>query len=527
MASNFYHKFDQKLSLAYPFLLALFPWFFVFSKHIKDFSYGMLLLPLLSVAGITAGLIFLFRFIFKNTTKACFLVAFASIGLLYYGFFYDFLFGFKIGGFLIGRHRYLYPFWGILFSCFGIFLLLTKRDLYKPVKILKFVALGLIIILLISIMFYGFKNVGNGPMKTEVSSADKEIVDMNKNEAKETPNIGNISNLPDIYYILPDQYARLDVLKEYFNYDSKEFVDFLNKKGFVIADKSRSNYSITMLSLPSTLNMDYIENLISLPEEDSHDFDSLIDKIKNNQVRQIDESLGYRYIYLSSDALVVGVKDTGDDIIESNLDTYMRQALKTTVLRPFGGRYAFKEKNINKWARNSVLNTFDQLNKIPTSNLKGPKLVFAHIMAPHGPYVFGRNGEEVKLGFVKSMTYQEDMAAFLDQSIFVSKKLTETIDNIIAKSDKLPVIIIQSDHGHFLDPQLVNEDQRKNVRSKNFTALYLPGKNKKSVPKDITTVNTFRYIFNQYFGTNFELLKNKSFGYDGTYPFRFIEIVSD
>ena len=65
-------------------------------------------------------------------------------------------------------------------------------------------------------MFYGFKNVGNGPMKTEVSSADKEIVDMNKNEAKETPNIGNISNLPDIYYILPDQYARLDVLKRIF-----------------------------------------------------------------------------------------------------------------------------------------------------------------------------------------------------------------------------------------------------------------------------------------------------------------------
>ena len=53
------------------------------------------------------------------------------------------------------------------------------------------------------------------------------------------------------------------------------------------------------------------------------------------------------------------------------------------------------------------------------------------------------------------------MAAFLDQSIFVSKKLTETIDNIIAKSDKLPRYYYQSDHGHFLDPQLVNEDQRK------------------------------------------------------------------
>ena len=64
------------------------------------------------------------------------------------------------------------------------------------------------------------------------------------------------------------------------------------------------------------------------------------------------------------------------------------------------------------------------------------------------------------------------MAAFLDQSIFVSKKLTETIDNIIAKSDKLPVII-KSDHGRFLDPHM--DEIKEKCRSKNFTALYLPG----------------------------------------------------
>ena len=40
---------------------------------------------------------------------------------------------------------------------------------------------------------------------------------------------------------------------------------------------------------------------------------------------------------------MVGVKDTGDDIIESNLDTYA-PALKTTVLRPFGSRYALKKE---------------------------------------------------------------------------------------------------------------------------------------------------------------------------------------
>lgn len=528
MASNFYRKFDQKFIWIYPFLLALFPWVFVFSKHIQDFSYSVLLIPFLATIGFVTGLVFLLGLIFKNMKKASFLVAFIAIGLLYYGFFYDFLFGFKVGGFLIGRHRYLYPFWGILFSCLGIFLLLTKRDLYKLAKILRFTALGLIIIPLVAITFYEFKNIGNGFIKTEVSSDNKGATNMNKNEVKAVPNIGNASNLPDIYYILPDQYARLDVLREYFNYDSKEFIQFLKDRGFVIPDKNRSNYSITMHSVPSTLNMDYVSNFLSvLPDEDSSDFDPLVEKINNNAVKKFVESKGYRYIYLSSDAHVVGVKDTGDDVVESNLDNYMRASLKTTVLRPFGGRYSFKEKDINKWARNSVLNTFNQLSKISTSNLKGPKFVFAHIMSPHGPYVFGRNGEETKLSFVHSPTYQEDMNAYLDQSIFIGRKVSEVVDHILASSKTPPIIIIQSDHGHWLDPKLVGEDLRKNIRTKNFSAFYLPGKNKKSLPQDITTVNTFRFIFNQYFGTNLKLLENKSYIYDGRYPYRFTEIVPD
>ena len=520
---------DQKLNPVHPFLLSIFPWVYVFSKYLKDFSYNLLWLPLLVIAGVTVGLIFLFKVLFENKSKAFVLVSIGAIGLLYYGFFYDFLFGFKVSGFLIGRHRYLYPFWGILFSGLGIFLLFTKRDLYKLTKILKFTALGLIIIPLTSIAIYEFRSMESGSIKAETPSSKKKTDDnINKGgEVKKASNINDVSNFPDIYYILPDQYARSDVLKEYFNYDGKEFAAFLDKKGFAIAENSRSNYAITIFSLAATLNMNYIDDLITLPNEDSADFDPLIEKIKNNEVKKFVESKGYRYIYLSSDALVVGAKDTGDDVIESNLDTYMRQALKTTALRPFGGRYGLREKNINKWARDSILSTFDQLSKIPTSNLKGPKFVFAHIMAPHGPYVFGRNGEETKLSFVKSMTYQEDMAAFLDQSIYVSKKISEITDQIITKSKNPPIIIIQSDHGHYLDPRLVSDELRRNIRTKNFSAFYLPGQAKETLPGDITTVNTFRFIFDRYFGTKLGLLENRSYIYNGQYPFRFIEITPD
>ena len=81
MASNFYHKFDQKLSLAYRFVSAISV-VFVF-KAFKDFSYVCFCFVV--SCRITAGLIFLFRFIFKNTTRPVF-GAFASIGALLWFF---------------------------------------------------------------------------------------------------------------------------------------------------------------------------------------------------------------------------------------------------------------------------------------------------------------------------------------------------------------------------------------------------------------------------------------------------------
>ena len=76
----------------------------------------------------------------------------------------------------------------------------------------------------------------------------------------------------------------------------------------------------------------------------------------------------------------------------------------------------------------------------------------AHLNVPHGPYVFGKNGERV---WFSKMLYEnrylkrgeKEREEYLNQLIFVSKKLREVIDKILQKSSTKPIIVIQGDHG--------------------------------------------------------------------------------
>ena len=90
----------------------------------------------------------------------------------------------------------------------------------------------------------------------------------------------------------------------------------------------------------------------------------------------------------------------------------------------------------------------------------------------------------------------------MDQAQFLNKKLLQAIDTILAESDVPPVIILQGDHGPWLQPK----DKRMWI----LAALHLPGHNDKLYPT-ITPVNFFRLVFNSYFGGKYEILEDVSY----------------
>jgi hypothetical protein len=163
--------------------------------------------------------------------------------------------------------------------------------------------------------------------------------------------------------------------------------------------------------------------------------------------------------------------------------------------------------------RERVLSTLDKLSQLPTS-IDSPKFVFAHIVAPHIPFVFGPQGEMVIWPEkMDSATYE---TAYQSELTYLNQRIITFVQDIINNSATPPVIILQADHGRALSSH--------QVRMQILNAYYLPGAQPELLYPDITPVNTFRIIFNQYFGGQYELLVDKSYFSIYEQPYQFEEI---
>ena len=145
--------------------------------------------------------------------------------------------------------------------------------------------------------------------------------------------------------------------------------------------------------------------------------------------------------------------------------------------------------------RDRVLFALDVLEEL--SSTPGPKFVFAHIVSPHEPMVFGPNGETLE----RVPSYDK---GYPDQIAYLNKRIVPIVDAILQNSPIPPIIIIQGDHGA---RQNVGEYGRLGI----LNAYYLPGGGDQGLYNSISPVNTFRVLFNTYFGQNYELLEDVSY----------------
>jgi hypothetical protein len=86
------------------------------------------------------------------------------------------------------------------------------------------------------------------------------------------------------------------------------------------------------------------------------------------------------------------------------------------------------------------------------------------------------------------------------------------VESIIKNSSIPPIIIIQGDHG----PSHFDETTRMGI----LNAYYFP-EAQPALHPSITPVNSFRVLFNTYFGTEFNLLKDTSYYSEYPYAYQF------
>jgi hypothetical protein len=409
--------------------------------------------------------------------------------------------------------------WGGLFATAFYVTAKLKSDLRATTNLLNIVALTLMATVGVSFVI-GIVDIWTPRARAEIdapavgddssqTSAETDEATLNEfadswqeNVAIENVSGGNVVSgpLPDIYYIIPDMYVRSDYLKDIYGFDNSEFLLYLTQKGFYVADESRTNYPHTTHSLASSLNLMYLDDIAEQVGEEYTNAQPLIMMIMNNKVFQYLRGYGYTIVSFSTGHEFTQNKDV--DVYLSpprrHFSDFQRVLLNTTpLIIPL-------QKTTDDFHRERVLYTFDHL--ADAAEIDSPVFVFAHILAPHPPYAFGPNGEPVRSKLHLEYECDEYIEAYRNQVAHVNKKMQAAIEEILSRASEPPIIIIQADHGSsFGDPYNIPE------RMSIFNAYYFPDQDYDLLYEDITPVNTFRVIFNDYFGTDYEILEDKSY----------------
>ena len=337
----------------------------------------------------------------------------------------------------------------------------------------------------------------------------------------------------DVYYIILDGYTRADVLQNVFGYDNSPFLRSLEDLGFVIPESSRSNYSMTYLSIPSSLNMDYLDALGPPLDPKAKESAWLEAAAHHGIVRTTFEDLGYQIVAFET---AYGVTDWPDsDLYLTRNPLALSDARSSNELNPFEvlliqtsmGRIVLDGRtwlnrvmrtdirSPNEQHRERILFAFDRLGRIP--EIEGPKFVFVHILSPHPPYAFMADGSAVADPDIFSLAdYSAHKEGYRNQVAFVNHRVLQAVKAILEASTVEPIIILQGDHGA---TGVTSED-----RMKILNAYYLPEGGGEEIYPEISPVNTFRVVFNRYFGGDLPLLEDRSYFSPVERLFRFEEV---
>lgn len=347
---------------------------------------------------------------------------------------------------------------------------------------------------------------------------------------------------PDIYYIILDGYGRQDVLEQVYGFNNKEFISFLESRGFFIADNAHSNYIQTPLSLSSSLNFDYIDFAKDFAGTESINRLPLFSLLRENRTRTILERAGYRFVATSSGYPFTEFTDADVYLSPylSTLNELERFYLSTTALDPLISSNTSLGNYLRYYlplpgyeaSRQRILYSLEELTKIP--EIDGPKFVFVHIVGPHPPFILNQQGEAIHPtrpylagdGEACGASSEEYQQQYIEQLIYINSQIQIAVDSILEKSARPPVILIQGDHG---PGSLLRRDSIDKTclfeRASILSAYYLP-ESSAVLPHDISPVNSFRVILNTYFGTNLELLPNRTYFSPQSWPYDFTDITN-
>jgi hypothetical protein len=504
----------KKLLVVHPILFSLFPVVFVYAQNQEQLSLSEAWVSVLILSGSTVVFWLLLSLILRSAVKAGVLVSLFLVLFFSYGHVRRML---PEGE---AWHLILLIVMVAIFASGMALIPAIKRDLQNLTRILNVMALVLVAISLTDILAF--------ELTTRTARPDDNTVE--RVQIEQVVSV-TVDTLPNIYYLILDGYARADVLAEIYDYDNSGFLGFLNQKGFYVADCSHSNYAQTALSMASTLNLKYLDDLAARVGVETQDRQPLDEMIQNSTVSQFLRQQGYQIVAFPTSYPPTDLKNA--DIYLGSRRTLNELEIGLLVSVPISWlAVSYSDIDPNALVARGTRSLLDRLSN--TTQLPAPHFVFAHIMGPHPPFVFDEHGNETDSWgglnlddgshfFENGGTREQYVQGYTAKLTFINRSVKGIIENLISQSTRPAVIILQSDHGPGLlldwdDPE--NSDFRERLSILN--AYLLPG-GSAGLYEGISPVNTFRLIFNRYLGTDLKLLDDASYFSTWDRPYEFID----
>jgi hypothetical protein len=320
---------------------------------------------------------------------------------------------------------------------------------------------------------------------------------------------------PDIYYIVLDEFAGFQAMREYWKYEEvDDFVRFLKDRGFMVAEESHGSSTDTLHQMATRLN--YQE----YPLGDEY-IQTYFNAVADNRVMQYLKSRGYTTVvfdetnmgYPSSKSITADyLYEYGSASIPQSetgayglyFDEFGELVIGNTMFYAFSEEYK-KNNPLIEQHSNMIYFTVDH---IADPRIGSPKFVYVHLLLPHAPFRFSRNGA------ITDDAHSSDWNYYLENYIFSIKIAESLIDRIFTAADPQnpPVIILQSDHGarnHLThnEGSAILPNYPEEFKTLILYAISMPGYDDSALPQDIDPINTFPIVFNHLFDANIALAK--------------------
>jgi hypothetical protein len=339
---------------------------------------------------------------------------------------------------------------------------------------------------------------------------------------------------PDIYYFIFDRYASEQTLARVYGFDNRPFAEFLRASGFYVALESHANYPKTAQSLASTFHMDYLDFLVDQPLAKRNEWHPIYDMLEHHRVGSILKSRGYRLVQIGSWWAPTQSSAATDESRSFGLSEFAWLYLQRTIL-PKVLEAALPVTGIARmmaWDNGQCRRVPLQFEAVKTvAGRPEPTFTFVHVLLPHDPYVFDADGNCLSAAEVQS---RGEERGYLGQLQYTNALIRDVVGSLLAQPDR-PIIILQADEGPYPEAYRIGNrswtiatPEELATKSGILNAYYFPDGDYSALYQDITPVNTFRLVFDKYFGTGFGPLPDRIFAFpDYSSIYDFFDVTGD